>query len=35
MAAVQKDPAVGMLLMKWLLGPSEVRGPVAIARTQR
>ena len=27
--------AVGMLLMKWLLGPSEVRGPVAIAQTQR
>ncbi len=27
--------AIGMLLMKWLLGPAEVRGPVAIAETSR
>ncbi len=27
--------AIGMLLMRWLLGPAEVRGPVAIAETSR
>ncbi len=26
---------VGMLLMKWLLGPAEARGPVAIAQAPR
>jgi glycerol uptake facilitator-like aquaporin len=27
--------AIGMLLMRWLRGPAEVRGPVAIAETSR